>query len=280
MKKKSFLQGLSSEVERSAALHTQHGLRLSAVMYEPPSKFQANPLNSEFFQAEKQEYLEQLTTDIRERGIVVPIIAKPDGTLLAGHNRLHIAQELSLSLVPVQYVEQKLSAQEEKKFVINDNLLRRQLTQPERLELYRKLYTNFDERISSRAHHRPQKNDIKKNKVDTVHLNDNNDSEPLTAAVIARDTGQKKATVQKQLQRIKDDISFSTPKVLHEKKPVKQSSKNVSGYSQNLRAFKKNMQALQDRIDNAEGNERKQMIKELELFLKSLKQAITPSSKV
>jgi len=266
MAKKTFLQGLSSEVERSAALHTQHGLRLSKILYEAPAKFLVNSLNDEFFHDEQTEYIEQLASDIQERGILVPIIAKPDGTLLAGHNRLRIAQELKLALVPVQYVEQALSLEEERKFVINDNLLRRHLSQQQRLALYRKLYPNFDERITNRTHHRPQQN-----KVDNVHLTPDNRTEPLTAAIIARDTGQKKTAVQKQLQRLQDSIGKESAKTTDSSgSNKKQHSEERKSVTPTLRAFQKRLQSLQTSVETAEENERKQMVKELKKFVKSI----------
>lgn len=267
MAKKTFLQGLSSEVERSAAIHTQHGLRLSKVLYEAPAKFLVNSLNDELFHDDQNEYIEQLASDIQERGILVPLIAKPDGTLLAGHNRLRIAQELKLSLVPVQYVEQTLSREEEQRFVINDNLLRRHLSQQQRLVLYRKLYPNFDERITSRNHHRP-----KKNKVDNVHLSTDEATKPLTAAMIARDTGQKKTAVQKQLQRLQDNIADDSQKNSHQEN---QNSKRIvpaakNNVSPTLRTFQKHLQSLQKSLETSNENERKQMTKELKKFVKTL----------
>ena len=270
MAKKTFLQGLSSEVEHSAAMHTQHGLRLSKVLYEAPTKFSVNSLNDELFHDEQTEYKEQLAKDIQERGILVPLIAKPDGTLLAGHNRLRIAQELKIALVPVQYVEQTLSPSEERKFVINDNLLRRHLSQQQRLELYRKLYPNFDERIAKRTHNRPSQK-----KVDNVHLpssNDDNENDfPLTAALIARDTGQKKTAVQKQLQRLQDNIGKESTKTTDSNiRSKKQQAEEKKSVSSTLRTFQKRLQTLQMSVEAADEIERKQMLKELKMFVKSI----------
>lgn len=201
MAKKQFTNSIASIVSQTAAVESRFGLRLSDVVQESVKKLLSNPLNEQLFDREDTVNFEHLLTDIQERGILVPLIAKPDGTLLAGHNRLQAAKQIGLEIVPVQYVEDTLSAEAERKFVINDNLLRRQLTSEQRIKLYHILYPNFDERIRSVAG-RPQKSDNnhhKKNNVDSVHISD--DTSPLTAADIAKDTGQSVTAVQKQLQR-------------------------------------------------------------------------------
>jgi ParB-like chromosome segregation protein Spo0J len=132
-----------------------------------------------------------LEQDIRERGIVVPLLAKEDGTLLAGHNRLIVAEKLNLKFVPVQYVKQHISEHEEQVFVIKDNLLRRQFTGAEWMQIYRRLYPDFDARIADG-------NKAGKPK-----------AAALTARIIANDTGQKVEAVRKQLQRGKTPTKIS-----------------------------------------------------------------------
>lgn len=123
------------------------GVMISETIYQvEPVDLKPNPLNG-FFKDESPEYFERLTADIRERGIIVSLIAKRDGMLLAGHNRLKIAIALGLPRVPVQYVENQLTAEQEKAFVIKDNLYRRQLTQEDRLNLYKILVADFDAKI-------------------------------------------------------------------------------------------------------------------------------------
>ncbi len=123
------------------------GVTISETIYQvEPVDLIPNPLNR-FFREESPDYFERLTADIKERGIIVSLIAKRDGMLLAGHNRLKIALSLGLPRVPVQYVESELTAEQEKSFVIKDNLYRRQLTQQDRLNLYRILVADFDNKI-------------------------------------------------------------------------------------------------------------------------------------
>lgn len=117
------------------------GIPLSDIRYIAPSNLTANPMNS-FFNSETPEYFELLRNDIRVRGIIVPLLAKEDGTILAGHNRLLIAQELGLVSVPVQYILQSLTEEEERSFIFKDNIIRRQLSATEKQNLIERLYQN------------------------------------------------------------------------------------------------------------------------------------------
>lgn len=118
-------------------------IKLSPVKHVSVDKLFPNKLNA-FFKVESSEYFTQLRDDISKRGIIVPLVAKSDGVLLAGHNRLLTAKVLKYKTVPVQYVLQTLTLEDERKFVITDNILRRQLNRNERLALYRTVYPDFD----------------------------------------------------------------------------------------------------------------------------------------
>lgn len=122
-------------------------VKLTDVYQVDPAALKDNDLNPELFQEETPEYFQTLEADIKERGVLVPLIAKRDGILLAGHNRLVIARRLGLARVPVQYLESELTPDQERALVIKDNLFRRQLTQEDRLRLYKVLIPDFDELI-------------------------------------------------------------------------------------------------------------------------------------
>jgi len=70
--------------------------QLSVKLLEP------NPLNP--YPALTQEQLSELVADIKDKGVIVPLIARPDGVLLCGHNRLKAAIQAGLKTVPVQTV--------------------------------------------------------------------------------------------------------------------------------------------------------------------------------
>ncbi len=184
--------GFQEALDTTTALtKTSNGLELREVQHVPIHDLKMNPLSKEFFDEVPVGDLERLANDIRERGILVPLIAKLENKiLLAGHNRLAMALEIGLTHVPVQYCVTPLDEKAERAFIVKDNLLRRQLTDSEKIKLYRILYENFDERLALRKPGKPNVNIVH----DTGIM-------PLTAAEIARDTGQEVATVQRQLQR-------------------------------------------------------------------------------
>lgn len=170
----------------------RNGTALSDIKKIAPSLLQPNKKNTEYFVEETEEYFTNLRNDIRQRGIIVPLIATKDGTLIAGHNRLRIAQELKLPQVPVQYVQEELSEEREREFIIKDNLFRRHLSTQEWVELYKKLYPDFE----------------------TVFLDDSTkvsrgrkktDDRRLTIAKIAEETGQKYDTVKTQIRRAREE---------------------------------------------------------------------------
>ena len=116
------------------------GIGLSDVLYLSPGDLKPNPLNEKLFRKESEDYFGKLADDIGERGVIVPLIAKMDGTLLAGHNRLLVALQLGMENIPVQKVTDQLTEEKETEFLIKDNYLRRHLTAAEKEWVIRKLY--------------------------------------------------------------------------------------------------------------------------------------------
>lgn len=162
-------------------------IRLSVVQYVKPSVLKANALNAKYFSTEAAESLKHLQEDIASRGILVPLIAKSDGTLLAGHNRLQIAHTLNLQDIPVQFVETPLSDEDERALVVKDNLLRRQLSVQQRMDLYKILYPDFEANFLNEET-RVQTGRVKGGEYRT------------TIKQIAEDTGQNISTVKEQLR--------------------------------------------------------------------------------
>jgi len=135
-------QGLDEAIDEVVAYeqYVPAGVRLSPVKYVPTGGLRKNPLNQKYFTAENEDYVQRLTEDIKARGIIVPLIAKPDGLLLAGHYRLHAAKDIELPMVPVQRVLSDLTGEQERDFLLKDNVLRRQLTPAQKEHLIRELY--------------------------------------------------------------------------------------------------------------------------------------------
>jgi ParB-like nuclease domain len=151
------------------------------------AELRMNPRNAEIFRQESEEYFARLREDIRTRGIVVPLIAKKDGTLLAGHNRYTIAKELNLQYVPVEYVKEELSEEREQEFLIKDNLLRRQFTTQEWISIYTKLYPDFEQTYLGDD--------------DARRTNGKNVQKSLTIGQIANETGQSEGKIKMQIKR-------------------------------------------------------------------------------
>jgi ParB-like chromosome segregation protein Spo0J len=184
---------VSADVE---VIPTQYrnGTALSEVKKVAPSLLTMNKKNSEYFVEESEEYFTNLRNDIRQRGVIVPLIASRDGILIAGHNRLRIAIELKLPQVPVQYVQEDLSDEREREFIIKDNLFRRQLTTQEWVELYKKLFPDFESVFLT------EETKVSRGRKKT-------DDSRLTIAKIAEETGQKYDTVKTQIRRARSETN-------------------------------------------------------------------------
>lgn len=247
----------------------------------------ANPLNADVFKRESEEYFANLTEDIRKRGIVVPLLAKRDGTLLAGHNRLEIAKRLGLKYVPVQYVQEQLSTEAEREFLIKDNLFRRQFSGNEWIEIYRRLVPNYDaiiqrdgrggDRKSEQGTKDTAKTREKKIKKDSVLFDFETATQDDLVQYLHKETGASVAAIQKRIQRNKQSSKAGSSKT----ESKKQSSKRVQPDSSNdsaltddtvltdtksLKALERNLQ----RIESANEATRKEALKKLRAFLKKI----------
>ena len=192
---------VSADVETLPEIH-RRSIPLSEIKRVAPSELTRNKKNTEYFDSEEDAHLQLLREDIRKRGILVPLIAKRDGTLLAGHNRLLLAQELRLKTVPVQYVQEDLSDEREREFIINDNLLRRHLSLEKRMMLYKLRYPDFEKRF------------LNPDNVPKAGRKKSDDT-ATTLEKIAGDTGQSVSAVRMQVKRIRDAKLTTTKKNHH-----------------------------------------------------------------
>lgn len=174
------------------------GLELSSILWLRPLDLKIHPLNERYFQTESPDYFEKLTRDIKERGVLVPLVVKLDGTVLAGHNRLRIALELGLSEVPVQKVISDLTGEREKEFLIKDNLLRRQLSVQEKKKLILELYGAEIEQLQKGGDRGNQHTGGK------VQLNFANTAAPLPDR-IEKETGIKAGTAKRIIAGIRKE---------------------------------------------------------------------------
>lgn len=187
----------TSAIKEDVPSAQRSSMNISEVKQVNTNTLHIHPENAQLFPIEDTERFEKLKNDIAQRGIIVPLLVKKDNTLLAGHNRLKAAIALEIDYVPVQYVQETLSEEQEREFLIKDNLLRRQFSGSEWITIYRKLYPDFDQRIAERKRGGDTTNNsgVKAKQRDIVPL--------LTAKKIAEDTGQTEEAVKKQIQREK-----------------------------------------------------------------------------
>ena len=229
--------------------NNRRNIPLSEVRNIAPSELTINTKNAEYFDRESHVHLQHLRDDVRKRGILVPLIAKSDGTLLAGHNRLLVAQELGLKKIPVQYVQEELSEEREREFIVKDNLLRRQLSLEKRIGLYKFLYPDFEEKFL---------NPDELPKAGRKNTKDNS----VTLEKIATETGQSVSAVRMQVKRGRDEAA----KKNHHNVMISKEEKVLN--SSTLQIFRKKLQSLHTSIQNADELEQKQMLKDLKQFLK------------
>jgi hypothetical protein len=79
-----------------------------------------------------------LKDDIRENGILTPLLVNPDFVIIDGHHRYQIAEELELPCPPLT-VRHGLTPEQERAAVIKANVMRRQLGADEVADLIVKL---------------------------------------------------------------------------------------------------------------------------------------------
>lgn len=245
--------------------NNRRNIPLSEVRNIAPSELTINTKNAEYFDRESHVHLQHLRDDVRKRGILVPLIAKSVGTLLAGHNRLLVAQELGLKKIPVQYVQEELSEEREREFIVKDNLLRRQLSLEKRIGLYKFLYPDFEEKFL---------NPDELPKAGRKNTKDNS----VTLEKIATETGQSVSAVRMQVKRGRDEaakknhhnvtISPSNESAQKNHHNVMISKEEKVLNSSTLQIFRKKLQSLHTSIQNADELEQKQMLKDLKQFLK------------
>lgn len=225
------------------------------VQWVKPDTLIPNSHNKDLFAHESEEYFQRLREDVRERGILVPLIAKEDGTLLAGHNRLHIAKELDLKVVPVQYVQSVLNTAQEQEFIIKDNLYRRQLSQAERISLYKKIFPDFEETFLTDSS--PQKGRTRKNE------------SRLTIKKIAETTGQKVSAVKMQVTRAREEQSRQNGHNVTKNTQTKIVSPR-NGHNVTIQEIHRSLQGAKTLIASMTQAERAQTRKYVEQLLKLL----------
>lgn len=123
----------------SAAPNTEIEM-LGPVVKIDPSVVKLNPKNDDFNKDTKGPDWDKFVQDVKDHGIHDPIIVRPDYTLLAGERRTLAIREIGKSEIPARIYYGDLKGENEKRFIIRDNLLRRQLSPERQASLVAKLY--------------------------------------------------------------------------------------------------------------------------------------------
>lgn len=105
-------QGSSKPIlENKKAIEKKYSIELSEVFYEDPNELTENSLNT-YRKLNKTE-LTKLAEDIKEKGVIVPLIARQDKVLICGHNRRLASIQAELTKVPVMYLNDPVNPSDE-----------------------------------------------------------------------------------------------------------------------------------------------------------------------
>lgn len=223
------------------------GISLLPVQDINPEMLKPNPDNKIFNPLSGKDY-ERLRDDIKERGIIDPLIIRQDKVLLTGHNRLRIALELKLKTIPVRKIESGLKPKEEKKFLVLDNLLRRQLSPAEKESLILEFYKDEileDNRGGNRGNQFTKKESAKS------EISPLPKSKSL-AKKIEEETGIKEATAKKIIAKKRKEL---LPKKANKSEPGKvtksePSKKDLQARLIQVRKEIKTLQAEEKKLKN------------------------------
>jgi len=109
-----------------------------SIKFLDPKQLKANEYSRQFFPELKGDAFNLLLKDIEANGIRTPLEITKDKLVLCGHERLRIALELGLKLVPITVFpsDDKLEQQER---VIKDNLARKDVSYRAKMKCYAEL---------------------------------------------------------------------------------------------------------------------------------------------
>ncbi len=123
----------------------KEGYEYATGLLRDPTLLKTSPLDGWPYMSRQE--LDDLGASIREKGILTPILIKPDNTILAGKNRTRAAITLGLKEVPVTLLLSEVTPSEELAIINQENSRRREVTFAVRLEVYRRSIEDFDRRV-------------------------------------------------------------------------------------------------------------------------------------
>lgn len=189
---------ISEEQVKSSIVHRSSFLVDTDSLHEHPmAKEVMIPLSTE-------DWL-RLRESIQRYGIRVPLSILRNGTVLDGHHRLEIAQELGIPHVPVQVLD-LAEERDQLVWMIRANLDRRQLTEGQRAVMAKRLYELEQRRASERRAQAPGLPlGTKKSHVE------NFPQQGRARELAAQTVGISGRTLEKVIQAIKREPSLEEP---------------------------------------------------------------------
>ena len=134
------IKNLKKKVKKIKDIQTDNSTNVSTVRINPEYSKLVSPLSN-------QEY-EMLKDSIKKDGLHYPIVVNSKGEILDGHHRYKICKELDIPIKnEIKYFDDPI---EEKRFVIDINLKRRQLNDFQKAELAYKLEDIYKEQARLR----------------------------------------------------------------------------------------------------------------------------------
>jgi hypothetical protein len=160
---------------------------------------------------------QSLKTSLKEDGLHYPIVINSKGEILDGHHRYKICKELNI--IPIKYeIKYFNNTIEEKRFVIDINLKRRQLNDFQKAELAYKLEDIYKEqaRLRQLSKLKNVKDKIASSLRSNDHNDNNNDNSITTEEVKGRTIeviSKKNDLSPKTYQRARNIIENATEEV-------------------------------------------------------------------
>lgn len=114
---------------------------LGPIIRVSPSRLAFNDQNKDF-REEMNEDFESFVEDIRINGIHDPVLIRPDYTLIAGERRTRAALRLGIESLEARIYYGEISEGKERKFIVRDNLQRRQLSPARKEQLVIEYYSD------------------------------------------------------------------------------------------------------------------------------------------
>jgi predicted methyltransferase len=187
-----------------------------------------------------------LKNSIREDGLHYPIIINPKGEILDGHHRYKICKEID---IPIKYkIKSFNNTIEEKRFVIDINLKRRQLNNFQKAELAYKLEDLYKEQ--ARLRQLSKLKNVKDKIESSLGSNDHNDNENKNS-IIKGDGKAKGKTIEviskshglspKTYQRAKTIIENGIEEV---KEKLRQGRSTISKESEKIQRDRKRSELI------------------------------------